>query len=145
MATPKSAKLLREESVESKNGSLSAILDNIPRQSGNDEIIKIREIPCLNDFVAILMKRVESGIDLPENQQYRNEGVVVGIGPGVPDGTGHRTPSQLKLGDVVLFMERSIVTGFNSAEPPYKGQRVVVISERSLICKLPPVKFEIIT
>ena len=106
--------------------------------------IKIREIPCLNDFVAILVSKVRTGIQLSEEASFKNEGVVVGIGPGLSDGSGGRLESQLKIGDVVLFHSRNMVTEINSDKPPYKGQRVQIFSEKSLICKLPPVEFELV-
>lgn len=141
MATPKSAKLAREEALSNaaeKQVPFGSLITDV----NSDGPVKIREIPCLNDFVAILLFRVKSDIKLLENQQYRNEGIVVGIGPGLPDNAGGRVKSQLEIGDVVLFQERNIVLDINSDKPPYKGQRVVIISERSLICKLPPVEFE---
>lgn len=143
MATPKSAKLLREEAANLNVG------DNIPSSfmvEKSDEPsgpIEIREIPCLNEFVAVLLFRVKSDIVMPDKQQYRNEGIVVGMGPGLPDGAGGRVATQLKLGDVVLFQDRNIVLDVSSDKPPYKGQRVVIISERSLICKLPAVEFTV--
>lgn len=141
MASPKSAKLLREESAApTKSQPFSSLIGVEDFQSGP---IKIRPIPCLGEFVAILLFRVQSDIQLPGNQQFRNEGIVVGIGPGLPDGAGGRVPTQLKLGDVVLFQDRSIVLDIDSDKPPYKGQRVIIISERSLICKLPKVEFVI--
>ncbi len=141
MAIPKSAKLVREEGNQRDSIPSVLITDTKPDLGG---LIKIREIQCLNDFIAILLFRVKSDIQLPDAQQYRNEGIVVGIGPGLPDGNGGRVLTQLKIGDVVLFQDRNVVIDINSDKPPYRGQRVVIISERSLICKLPPVEFEII-
>jgi co-chaperonin GroES (HSP10) len=141
MATPKSAKLIREEGSQRDSTPSALITSTKPDLDGS---IKIREIPCLNDFVAILLFRVKSDIQLPDAQQYRNEGIVVGVGPGLPDGNGGRVSTQLKIGDVVLFQDRHIVIDVNSDKPPYRGQRIIIISERSLICKLPPVEFEVI-
>lgn len=140
--SPKSAKLLREE--------LQGVDTRAPLQLiGVEEEpdygpVKIRRIDCLNEFVAVLLFRVKSDIQLPNNQQYRNEGVVVGIGPGLPDGAGGRVQTQLQLGDVVMFQDRSIILDINSNTPPYKNQRVVMISEKSLIARLPKIEFQIV-
>jgi len=144
MATPKSAKLLREEATDSDRGEDIYIPSSFMVETPEDPSgpIEIREIPCLNEFVAILLFRIKSDIVMPDKQQYRNEGIVVGIGPGLPDGVGGRVITQLQLGDVVLFQDRNIVLDITSDKPPYKGQKVVIISERSLICKLPPVEFK---
>lgn len=143
MATPKSAKLLREETQENALPIISALMVGTPQEEPSGPI-EIREIPCLNEFVAVLLFRVKSDIQLPDKQQYRNEGIVIGMGPGLPDGAGGRVATQLKLGDVVLFQDRNIVLDINSDKPPYRGQRVVIISERSLICKLPSVEFVLV-
>lgn len=136
MAIPKSAKLLKEEAAESKSRKL---IYDIPEEDTCGPI-KIKPVDCLNDFVAVLLFRIKSDIELPEMQKYKNEGVVVGIGPGLPDNNGGRIPSQLKIGDVVVFMERNVVMEINTANDPYKGQRIIILSERNLICKLPPVE-----
>lgn len=143
MSTPKSTKLLREESsgkARQAPVSLVGLPEAEPQHMGP---VKIRPIQCLNDFVAVLLFRVQSDIQLPNSQQFRNEGIVVGIGPGLPDNAGGRVKSQLEIGDVVTFQDRSIVLDVNSDKPPYKGQRVIIIPERSLICKLPKVEFTV--
>ena len=148
MATPKSAKLLAEEAadVERKSSGKRVLLAASGFAEPNEEVgpIKIREIPCLNDFVAILVSKIRGSIQLSEDASFKNEGIVVGIGPGVSDGNGGRLKSQLSLGDVVLFQNRNMITEINSDKPPYRGQRVQIFSEKSLICKLPPVEFELV-
>lgn len=140
MAIPKSAKLLKEEAAEPKARKL--IYDI--QEEDTVGPVRIKPVDCLNDFVAVLLFRIKSDIELPEMQRYKNEGVVVGIGPGVPDNNGSRIKSQLKIGDVVVFMERNIVMEINSSNDPYKGQRIIILSERNLICKLPPVEFKLV-
>jgi co-chaperonin GroES (HSP10) len=140
MAIPKSAKLLKEEAAEPKPRKL--IYDI--QEEDTTGPIKIKPVDCLNDFVAVLLFRIKSDIELPEMQKYKNEGVVVGVGPGLPDNSGGRIKTQLKIGDVVVFMERNVVMEINTANDPYKGQRIIILSERNLICKLPPVEFTLV-
>lgn len=141
MVIPKSSKLAQLE-AEAHDGT-RLILSNISLDNEIESVIRIREIPCLNDFVAILVSKRASDIALPEAQKFKNEGIVVGIGPGLPDNNGSRVKTQLQLGDVVLFSERSIAMEIDSDKPPYKNKRVIIIQEKSLICKLPPVEFQL--
>lgn len=143
MSTPKSAKLLKElEASELTPSALPSEVYRVEEQKTGP--VQIRSIPCLNDFIAILMFRITSDLALPGNQKFKNEGMVVGIGPGLPDNAGARVPTQLEIGDVVLFSERTIAMEINPDEGVYRDQRIVIIPERSLICKLPAVPFEII-
>jgi len=137
---PKSSKLLQEELRYESLGN-NETLQNLAPQTQDDGPVRIREIPCLNDFVALLLFRIQTNIVMPDKKQYRNEGMVVGVGPGLADGSGNRVKSQLNIGDVVLFKDQNIVLELESDKPPYNGHKVVIISERSLICKLPPVPF----
>lgn len=105
--------------------------------------ILIRPVSTLNDWVAIMMFRFDSGsIEMPEDQQYDNEGIVVGVGEGISDNAGGRLKPCVELGDVVMFKHNNIVMTINSNSPPYKGKRVVLISERNLLCKLPSVDWK---
>lgn len=144
MATPKSAKLLEVEAGEKLATRSNRLIIGEDFTAEDDGPIKIREIPCLNDFVAILVCRFTSGIALPDAQTFKNEGVVVGIGPGLPDNNGGRVETQLKIGDKVLFSERTIAAEIASDKPPYQNQKVVLVAEKSLLCKLPPVPFEVV-
>lgn len=108
-----------------------------------DTVIKIKPVDCLNEFVAVLPFKIETDIVVP-NVQYKNEGVVIGIGPGLPDNAGGRTKSQLQLGDVVVFQDRNVVLKMDDGGGYYKNNVVLIISEKSLICRLDPVKFEVL-
>lgn len=143
MATPKSAKLLQSENELTNRSTIrSELILGIDGYS--DGPVLIREIPCLNDFVAILVSQIRSDIALPETDKFKNEGVVVGVGPGLPDNHGGRVASQLSIGDRVLFSIRSIAAEVSSDKAPYQGKRVILVSEKSLLCKLPPEPFEIV-
>jgi len=100
-------------------------------------VVQIREVECLNDFVAILVFEHDSGsIVVPDSEsKYKNEGIVVGVGCGLPDNAGGRTKSQLEIGDVVMF-GKNVIMEIASDSPPYAGHRVVLMSEKNTLCKL---------
>jgi co-chaperonin GroES (HSP10) len=141
----KSRKLLEEEQAETNKRSII-----IPAYGGaeeyplDDAIVKIKPVECLNDFVAILVTTLKSTIQLTEAAKYKNEGMVIGVGPGVSDGNGGRVPSQLSLGDIVLFKDNNVAMQLDPEEGFYKGKKVVILSEKSLILKLSPRPFEIV-
>lgn len=97
------------------------------------DTVQIRPVECYNDFVALLQLRVQSDVIMLD--QHKNEGLVVGVGPGISDGAGGRLKPSVSIGDVVIFSERNIVTAIESSRPPYNGERVIILSERSLIAK----------
>ena len=135
MATPKSEKLQREE--ESKRDVPNVPASLATTAAAPEGPIKIRRVKCLNDFVAILQFELDMGnIVVPDSDsKYKFEGIVVGVGPGVSDGAGGRLSSQVKIGDVVMF-GKSIVAQISSDSPPYTGRKVVIVSERNLLCRL---------
>lgn len=124
----------------------SIILPNVGSDDSEYETgpIKIKPIECLNEFVAILVTTIDSTIQLTESTKYKNEGMVVGIGPGLPDGSGSRTKSQLELGDMVFFKENNIAMILDPDSGFYKGKRIIIISEKSLVLKLPPKQFTLV-
>jgi hypothetical protein len=107
------------------------------------EPIKIRPITCYNDVVALLRFRVQMSISLEMvgDSQYKSEGIVVGVGPGLLTMEGSRSGSQCRVGDVVSFYGNPI-TAVEPSAGIYKGQQIIMITERSLLCKLPSVPFE---
>lgn len=132
---PKSEKLKKEEASESGT-TPSAIL--APEEPAPEGPIQVREVACLNDFVAVLQFEVDQSlIARPDSsEKYKNEGLVVGAGPGVSDNAGGRLASQVQVGDVVMF-GKNIVAQIASDSPPYAGRNIVIVSERNLLCKLP--------
>lgn len=140
MPPPKSQKLLREE-VSKTLPSVLPEPDTIPVLAAG-EPLKIKEVVCCNDFVAILQFRIQSNLELGDTG-YKQEGMVVGFGPGLPTASGNRCPSQLSMGDVVTFFGNPTLT----LEPKnglYAGRKIIVIPERSIICHLPKVPFEVV-
>lgn len=131
---PKSSKLKREEDAEKTRPEAPSALATLDVQQEGP--IQIRIVPCLNDFVAILQFEIDSTIALPDaDSKYKNEGIVVGIGPGISDNAGGRLPVQVEIGDVVMF-GRNVVATIASDSPPYAGHKVIIVSERNLLCKL---------
>jgi hypothetical protein len=100
--------------------------------------VKIKRVECFNDFVAILQSK--DGGNIIQENPYKNEGIVVGYGPGVDYGNG-RCPSQLKMGDVVAFYGKPPLE-LTPGAGTYKGRKVVMLSERNIICRLPPIPYE---
>ncbi len=146
MATPKSTALLQKEAEAAGRKASTPPVDSspLPKVYRDDESIPVKEVKCYNDFVAILQFRVESRIILGETDNLKNEGVVIGVGPGIPGPNGVRVGSQLKLGDVVVFYGNP-TTSFNAASGVYKGQRVIIVPERAILCGLAPRPFHVVT
>lgn len=143
MPPPKSSKLLREEAKPPAEPlDLELAIAGVMTGYDPDAEIAIREVVCCNDFVAILQFRIVSTLELA-GTQFKSEGMVVGVGPGLPSGMGQRTPSQLTLGDVISFYGQPILT-IDAQTGPYAGKRIVIVSERFVICKLKPVPFAVI-
>jgi hypothetical protein len=106
--------------------------------------IQVKQVTCFNDFVAVLQFRIQTSTNIELGEAgFKQEGMVVGTGPGLPNGGGSRCPSQLKLGDVVAFYGNPITT-IKPTNGLYKGQQIVVVPERAVICQLPSVPFEIV-
>lgn len=140
---PKS-KTLREQqekSVEKK--SALPLPEPVPVYEPNQPI-PIKEVKCYNDYVAILQFRIQTAtqIDLGD-AGYKSEGMVIGFGPGATSISGTRCPSQLKLGEVVAF-HGNPVTHMIPADGLYKGRKIVIIPERSILVRLPAVPYEIV-
>ncbi len=133
---PKSRTLLKDDLA--KSAAAAPQPDAIPVFALGTPIT-IKEVKCFNDFVAILQFRIQSSIDLGESG-FKNEGMVVGFGPGIPGPGGVRCPSQLKLGDVVAFYGNP-VTSMEPMGGLYKGQKIIIVPERNLLCGLPDVPF----
>jgi len=133
----------REEGRKSQRGEAPSPL-LMETEIFPDGPIMIREVPCYNDFVAILQFEInlEGGLELPGESKLKPEGLVVGVGPGLAQ-NGTRTPSQMNIGDVVLFQPSQVVTTINSQSGVYAGKTVRIIPERAIFCKLQPVSYEV--
>lgn len=94
-------------------------------------LLPSQPIECCNDFVAIMQQSHKSPLVIDET--FKNEGIVVGVGPGVSDGAGGRLTVCVAVNDYVMFGEKNIVSTLQFGN----GQRIVIVSERNIICKLP--------
>jgi co-chaperonin GroES (HSP10) len=132
MAIPKSEKLAREDAEQPSQPAF--LTQETATPTGP---VQIREVKCCNDFIAILQFQHDTTIAMPDESRYKNEGIVVGVGPGVGDGAGGRLKPQLDIGEVVMFGPRNIAATIESDSPPYAGYKVIMTSERNILCKLP--------
>ncbi len=146
MPPPKSQKLLREESAaadrEAANRQAIADRDTVKVYKPG-EVIPVKRVRTFNDFVAILQFRVESSILMTGSHGYKNEGMVVGVGPGLPGSDGKRVPSQLSIGDVVSFYGNP-TTALEPQSGVYAGQKIIIVPERAVICGLKSVPFKLV-
>ncbi len=144
MAIPKTQKLLRAESeAADKRAAAQAEPADVVKVYAPGEEIPVKRVKTYNDFVAILQFRVESSILMTGNHGFKNEGMVVGVGPGLPGSDGKRVQSQLSLGDVVTFYGNP-VTALEPKSGVYAGQKVIIVPERAIICGLAPVPFKLV-
>ncbi len=142
MAPPRSQLLVNKEKAASQP-HVEVVPEKPVRVYKTGETIKIKPVKCYNDFVAILQFRVESTVLIAGPSGFKNEGMVVGVGPGVVSGNGNRCPSQVQLGDVVSFYGNPTTT-IEPQSGPYADQKIVVVTERFLVVGLKPVKFVIV-
>jgi len=138
MAIPKSDKLQSEEASKNRDVTPSHVTDaKVPEQLGEYGPVKIRPVRCCNDFVAIMQLKIETLLAMTdEDAAYKNEGLVVGVGPGSSDGNGGRLKPGVEIGELVVFGERNILQTIESSSPPYEGKRIIIVSEKNIICKL---------
>lgn len=142
MPIPKSKVL---ESFENQPESI--LKDNLPSilKTNNRETVTIRPVKCHNNYVAILQTQIETAIQLAGTDgQYKNEGLVIGVGPGISDGNGGRLPLSVKIGDYVMIGTRNYVATLMPDNGHYKGQKVVIVAENNIICDVPTeIKYQI--
>jgi co-chaperonin GroES (HSP10) len=132
---PKSNKLQFEENAErAPVPVMQNVLEPVNEPTGK---IKVSEVACCNDFVAIMQFKYETSLALDASQAYKNEGLVVGVGPGVSDGSGGRLKPTVAIGDVVMFGAKNVVANIEPASGNYRDKKIVIVSEKSIICKLP--------
>ncbi len=140
MTMPQSA-VLNAQSTSVPVQNLASALEQT-RVIEDGAPVKVKPFPCYNDFVAILQFRIKtvSNIELGESG-FKQEGMVVGVGPGLPTANGTRCPSQLKIGEVVAFYGNPALM-IKPSDGVYQGDRIIIVPERSIVCRLPAVPFE---
>jgi hypothetical protein len=136
----KSRKLAAEEA-----GAEATVPIDIPTYQRED-VIRIRPIETLNEFLLVMPFALDTHILLPSQMQFQPYGIVVGVSKSIMAPDGSRTASALRPGDVIRFWERNVIDhDYKTPDPHYVNRRLVLISERSALTRLPPVRFEIIT
>lgn len=134
MAVPKTKKLRDEEAAGAANESVPSF-DIAEKLAG---VVKIRPVDCQNDFIAVLQAQLETTIALTnDDHSFKNEGLVIGAGPGVSDGAGGRLALTISVGDYVMFGARNVLQTLTPNDGPYKDRKVVIVSEKNILCRLP--------
>lgn len=143
------SKKLQEENERALEGFTAQRLPDLPEQRA-EGVLKIRPIPTYNDWIIIIQETIDTGdIVVPDGSKEFNksEGVVIGVpapGNGLPDNSGSRLPSQVKVGDKVLFQENAYKELKSGPGTFYAGKKIIVVSERNLICRLRPIPFDLV-
>lgn len=114
------------------------------RTTSKDKVFKIAPIKCTNEWCFISPFMVESTLLVPMGSDYRNIGVVVGRNPKLVSANGTPYDNPLAIGTVVMFERNSVIQELNFNQEPYDGRRVVLLSQRNVICELPPITVEIL-
>jgi co-chaperonin GroES (HSP10) len=137
--------------AESEDSKIPALIippgmNNLEPTTAKDDggPFKIKPVHCLNDLVAIVQFKKDSPLEVPHKPDWLPEGIVVGVGPGLPTAGGTRCPVQLEIGDKVLIMDRQVLTALESDNGFYARRRVIIMSERNVLVKLDPIPFEIV-
>lgn len=117
---------------------------NFPVLPPQENVVQIAPIVTFNEWVVIQPFNLDTNILLPANADYRNVGIVVGKSETVLAPNGARVPSVLNYGDVVLFQKKAVVGEMAINKEPYAGKKLVMLSERNIICKLPAVPFKLL-
>lgn len=137
---PKSKKMTAEETNKARNDPIMQNVEIKPIDS-DDGPVMIRRIECFNDYIAILPFRISTSVHMPSDKNYDNEGIVIGVGPGLPNGAGGRCKPTVEFGDVVVFGKMNPVCQIQSDSDVYKDRIILLFSERTICCKLPSVEY----
>ena len=131
---PKTKKLQKQE--QNDLDSQCQCCDGCKESDSNDmQDFVLHEINVCNDFVAILQSEIKLGIAMPnDDSKYKNEGIVVGIGPAVHQGLNNQI---IKFGNYVMFGPRNIITRIIPNNGSYRDKSIVIVSEKNVICELP--------
>lgn len=135
MAIPKSEKLQAESAATSifVEGP-SAYMDvEQPKVHGDNR--ELKQVYPLNDMIAIWVETSSSSLMLSDKDKYKNEGVVIGVGP---------LATQVNIGDLVLFPSNAPHQTFSSSSGFYEGERIILMSEKMLLMKLKTINFTLV-
>lgn len=127
---------------DTKQDSTPLLPNLLPKQGGT---IEIAPIETLNEWVVLVPFNIETNLILSADTQYRNIGVVVGKSKTVLAPSGERVASALEYGMTVLFQKKSVVGEMSIDQHPYQGRRLIILSERNIVCRLPAVPVKILS
>lgn len=129
--------------VEAKDdGKTTRVGPNI--QTVPKGMFRIIPIKCHNEWVVIAPFAVESTIYVPSGADYRNIGVVVGKSEKLMAPNGAFVDNPLAIGSVVMFTKKAVIEEMVINQEPYEGRRLVLLSQRNVICELVPIPVEIL-
>ena len=73
-------------------------------------------------------EKTKSGIVLPDSAKEKpQEGEVISIGTGVKDDKGNVTPTEVKVGDIVLYSK------YSGTEVKIDGEEYLIIKESDVL------------
>lgn len=114
---------------------------NIPASSAiireqvlvKDDQSKWPVVKCCNEWIAIVkLDKTVNKVVIPDGcDTGTNVGIVVGVGPGMPNG-GNRVPSQFQHGDKIMWYNTTPI----QMDYPGFAQPVYLLPERSIVCIL---------
>lgn len=96
----------------------------------NDKV-KLDKINTVNDYIAVMQHiDVPEGIEIPQEQlkALSNEGIVVGVGPGVD----LFALAGVKLGDRVVIHPRKYLT-LSPSKGGYKDEAVMIVRQLDIV------------
>jgi len=134
MAIPKSEKLLSEETIGYNLDGPTAYMEATSPVIHSDTARQIKIVTPLNDYVAVWQEPNDSTIVLAEKDRYKEEGVVIGVGPKVKD---------VKIGDVITFLNRPLST-IEPSSGFYEGERILLLGEHACLMVLKTIEVEIV-
>ncbi len=133
MAIPKSEKLLSEEASGVDTRLMIPAGYDVEKPTIHDsQRRKIKTLYPLNRYVAIWLEPLNSTILLTDEQKYKDEGVVVGLGNNV---------TSVSVGDLVLFTKRPIQM-LQPTDGFYANETIMIIHEDSLVLKVRSLEVE---
>ena len=104
-------------------------------------MFKIKPLETFNEWLIVIPVAINTRIELPQQMQYQPFGIVVSK---VVESNEFKS-YEFKPGDAVRFFERNIIdSNFASGDPFYNQKRLVLLSRRNVICRIPEIPHEII-
>lgn len=126
---------------DQKPDNAPALPPLVQKQVGPFEIAPIETFA---DWVVVVPFTIDTLLELPADSDYRNIGIVVGRSNSIMSPNGMYVPSRLEYGMVVYFQKRSVIGEMAIHKDPYVGKRLIILSERNIICRLPAIPYKVL-